>query len=339
MNEVLSQTEIDQLLTAIAPTDLVEEEESTATRHKRIKIYDFKRPDKFSKEQIRTVRIIHETFARMAITALSADLRSVVYMGVYSVDQLSYEEFIRSIPNPTTMALVHLEPLGGSALIEIDPSITFAIIDRSFGGHGVGKNYKRELTDIENTVIENTLIHLLASMRESWAQVINLRPQLQQLETNPQFAQVVPPTEMALLVTLETRVNETEGMVNICLPYITLEPIASRLSSRHWYSSSSRRKAPEHISSIRNEIKNVTVGMKAIIGNVNVRVQDVLKLKVGDYIQIPNAAADQPLQLCVGNRPKFLATPGRVGKKIALHIVKQTEEIDDDIVGELAGEE
>ncbi len=337
--EVLSQTEIDQLLTAISPTEFVEEDDAPTTPRRRIKIYDFKRPDKFSKEQVRTVRIIHETFARLAITTLSANLRSVVQMRVYSVDQLSYEEFIRSIPSPTTMAIVQLDPLKGSAIIEIDPNIAFAIIDRSFGGGGTGQNYNRELTDIENSVIEFVLVSLLANMREAWGQVVTLRPRFRQLETNPQFAQVVPPTEMALLVTIETRINETEGMINLCLPYITLEPIASRLSAQQWYSISRGNESAENISNIHNEIKNVNIGLKAVIGNTSITVRETLKLKVGDHICLPYAPANKPIELYVGDKPKFLGMPGRIGRKIGLHIVKQTGNIDDDLIRELAQNE
>ena len=167
MTEVLSQDEIDQLLTAISSGEVSTEEPITQVDQRKIKIYDFKRPDKFSKDQIRTVSIMHETFARQTTTALSSQLRSLAHVHVASVDQLTYEEFIRSIPNPTTIAVINMDPLKGSAILEIDPAITFAIIDRLFGGQGEGAKFTRELTDIEASVIEGIIVRILGNLRES----------------------------------------------------------------------------------------------------------------------------------------------------------------------------
>ena len=205
MTEVLSQDEIDQLLTAISSGDSDTDDFKPVSDTRKIKIYDFKRPDKFSKEQLRTVSNMHETFARLTTTSLSAQLRSLVHVHVASVDQLTYEEFIRSIPTPTTLAVVNMDPLKGNAILEIDPAITFCIIDRLFGGRGItGSNKNRDLTDIEQSVMEGIIVRILANMREAWTQVIDLRPRLGQIETNPQFAQIVPPSEMVVLITLET---------------------------------------------------------------------------------------------------------------------------------------
>ena len=222
MTEVLSQDEIDQLLNAIASGDTASEEYKPPADNRKIKMYDFKRPDKFSKEQIRTVQIMHETFARLTTTALSANLRSMVHVHVASVDQLTYEEFIRSLPSPTALAIINMDPLKGSAILEIDPAITFSIIERLFGGPGDGTKGQHELTDIEQSVMEGIIVRILGNVREAWAQVIDLRPRLGQIDTNPTFAQIVAPNEMVILVTLETKVGEVEGMMNFCIPYLTI---------------------------------------------------------------------------------------------------------------------
>ena len=173
MTETLSQDEIDQLLTAISSGDIDTEEVAPQQDPRKIKIYDFKRPDKFSKEQIRTVSIMHETFARLTTTSLSAQLRSLAQVHVASVDQLTYEEFIRSIPNPTTLAIINMDPLKGSAILEIDPAITFSIIDRLFGGQGEGAKVTRDLTDIEQSVMEGIIVRILGNMRDAWTQGLN----------------------------------------------------------------------------------------------------------------------------------------------------------------------
>ena len=336
MSEVLSQSQIDQLLSAISTTTPEKEEITTAGRqHHRIKIYDFKRPDKFSKEQIRTVSVMNETFARLMITNLGAYLRALIHVHVFSVDQLTYEEFIRSIPNPTTMAIIDMDPLKGSAVLEIDPAITFSIIDRLFGGEGKSKKYSRDLTDIEKAVTESIIVRLLGSIRESWSQVIDLRPRLTYVETNPQFAQVVPPSEMVLLVSLETRVNDTEGMINLCFPYITIEPIVSKLSAQHWYSIARHDLSNESVENIKEHINNVELEMSAVIGNANISMRDVANLKAGDYIRLPEINIQQDIELHFGGKPKFLCRPGRVGSKISLQIVKQIEKIDENEIKEL----
>ncbi len=234
MTEILSQEEIDSLLTAISTGEAVPDEVSH-TEQRKVKIYDFRRPDKFSKDQIRTLHMMHETFARLTSTALSAQLRALVGVHVASVDQLTYEEFIRSIPNPTTLAVVNMDPLKGSAVLEIDPSITFTIIDKLFGGRGEPAKISRELTEIELSVMEGIVVRILGNLRESWSNVIDLRPRLSTIETNPQFAQIVPPSEMVVLITLETKVGEVEGMTNLCLPYITIEPVISKFSAQYLF--------------------------------------------------------------------------------------------------------
>jgi flagellar motor switch protein FliM len=229
MTEVLSQDEIDQLIAAINADD----SELMTADGRKIKIYDFKRPYKFSREQMRTISFIHDIFARLTTNSLSAQLRSMVHVHVASVDQLSYEEFIRSIPTPTTLAIINMDPLKGYVVLEIDPDMTFAIIDRICGGCGDAAKSQHELTDIEISIMENIIVCILGNMRESWASIIELQPRLAQIDTNPQFAQIVPPTEMVVLVTLEAKVGDVEGIINICIPYLTIEPIIGKLSIWH----------------------------------------------------------------------------------------------------------
>jgi flagellar motor switch protein FliM len=326
MTEVLSQDEIDQLLTAISSGEVETAEIQQATDQKKIKIYDFKRPDKFSKDQIRTVSIMHETFARLTTTSLSAQLRSLVHVHVASVDQLTYEEFIRSIPNPTTLAVINMDPLKGSAILEIDPAVTFSIIDRLFGGHGEGTKFSRDLTDIEQAVMEGIIVRILGNMREAWSTVIDLRPRLGQIEVNPQFAQIVPPTEMVVLVTLETKVGEVEGMMNFCIPYLTIEPIISKLSAQYWYSSVRRGTTTENLNILRERLSTIDVTTVAEIGSINLKVRDVLALRIGDVIRLYSVRVGDPMVLRIGTRRKFLCRPGVVGNKLAVQVIQKLEE-------------
>lgn len=339
MNEVLSQDEIDQLLQAISSGDSEADDYKPVNDTRRIKIYDFRRPDKFSKEQIRTVSNMHETFARLTTTSLSAQLRTLVHVHVASVDQLTYEEFIRSIPTPTTLAVINMDPLKGNAVLEIAPEITFIIIDRLFGGSGdTGGKVNRDLTDIEQSVMEGIIVRILANMREAWTQVIDLRPRLQQIETNPQFAQIVPPNEMVILVTLEIKIGEEAGMMNICIPYITIEPIVSKLSSQFWFSSVRRSSTTQYLGTLKEKLADVEMELVADIGSINVPIRDVLALRIGDVVRLDNIRIGEPLTLSVGSKKKFYCQPGVVGKKMAVQIIGKIEEHENEDFEELTPE-
>lgn len=333
MTEILSQDEIDALLTAIS-TGEVDTTDYTATKEQRkVKIYDFRRPDKFSKDQIRTLQMMHETFARLTTTALSAQLRALVSVHVASVDQLTYEEFIRSIPNPTTLAVINMDPLKGSAVLEIDPSITFTIIDKLFGGMGESSaKISRELTDIELSVMEGIIVRILGNLREAWSNVIDLRPRLGNIETNPQFAQIVPPNDMVVLITLETKVGEVEGMTNLCIPYITIEPVISKLSAQYWYSSIRKGITDENMSIIQNRLETVELPIVAEIGEVSISVQEVLDLSVGDVIKLPDTKMSSDMTVRIGGRKKYKCRPGLIGSRIAIQVGEEIEEVPDELL-------
>ncbi len=332
MTDILSQDEIDQLLNAISSGEVQAEDYTQQKEQKKVKIYDFKRPDKFSKDQIRTVQMMHETFARLTTTALSAKLRALVEVHVTSVDQLTYEEFIRSIPNPTTLALINMDPLKGSSILEIDPTITFTIIDRLFGGAGEHYKVSRELTDIELSVIEAVVVNILSNLRESWSTVIDLRPRLGTIETNPQFAQIVPPNEMVMLITLETKIADSEGMINLCVPYITIEPIIQKLSAQYWFSSIRKGESEANKKVIQGRLENVFVGISVEIGFVNFTFADVMNLKKGDVVKLNETTTRDDFVLKVGGRPKFLCRPGRVGSHIAVQLGESIDEIPDEFL-------
>ena len=262
-----------------------------------------------------------------------------MHVHVASVDQLTYEEFIRSIPTPTTLAVVNMDPLKGNAILEIDPTITFCMIDRLFGGRGVtSSNKNRDLTDIEQSVMEGIIVRILANMREAWTQVIDLRPRLGQIETNPQFAQIVPPTEMVVLITLETKVGDEEGMMNFCIPYLTIEPIISKLSSQFWFSSVRRSSTTQYLGTLTEKLSTVDMDIVAEIGSINLPVREVLALRVGDIVRLTNTKVGDPLTLGVGSKKKFYCQPGVVGKKMAIQVTGKIEDVHADEFEELSVE-
>ncbi len=207
-----------------------------------VKLYDFLRPDKFSREQITTVQKIHETFARFAETKLSSMLREQWDFRVASVDQLNYGEFLESVATPSVFGIFSMAPLKGPALVEIDPAVAAALIERLFGGKGMGAApLGRELTDLEFCAMEKPMTWLLEALAASWATLCGLRPALSQIETNARFCQIVPPTDMILIVTFEVGIGGSEGggpaagLVNLVVPALTIEPLLPRLSARYWF--------------------------------------------------------------------------------------------------------
>jgi flagellar motor switch protein FliM len=332
MTEILSQDEIDALLTAISTGEVDTTDYTAAKEQKKVKIYDFRRPDKFSKDHIRTLQMMHETFARLTTTALSAQLRALVGVHVASVDQLTYEEFIRSIPNPTTLAVVNMDPLKGSAVLEIDPSITFTIIDKLFGGTGEATKISRELTDIELSVMEGIIVRILGNLREAWSNVIDLRPRLGNIETNPQFAQIVPPNDMVVLITLETKVGEVEGMTNLCIPYISIEPVISKLSAQYMYSSIRKGVTDENLSVIQSRLERVVLPIIAELGEMQIKVQDVLKLSVNDVIKLPDTKVGSDMVLKIGGRKKFKCRPGVVSNRMSIKIGEPIFDVPDELL-------
>lgn len=337
MNEILSKEELESLLSAV---DLAEGEilpsmaptpDLLASRRFSVKMYDFRRPDKFSKDQIRTIQMIHETYARLLSTSLSAQLRNFVGVRLSSVDQLSYDEFSKSVPTPSTLIILNMDPLKGSAVVEMEPSITFAIIDRLFGGPGHTLKDVRELTDIELSVMEGVVTRIMGSLREAWASVIDLRPRLSNIETNIQFAQIVPPNDMVVLVSMDLRIGEVGGATNFCIPYITIEPVVNKLSAQYWYSAA-RRGEELSTKAMQKQISEVPVEMVVSLGKITLRMDEILDLKIGDVLRL-KSKMDQPVGVYVSGRRKYLARPLVVGSKISVQIAKlekQQEEVEDD---------
>jgi flagellar motor switch protein FliM len=279
MTEILSGEEIDALLNAIASGKVEATDYTAAGDKKKIRIYDFRRPDKFSRDHIRTLQMVHETFGRLTTTMLSAQLRTPAEIHVVSVDQLTFEEFIRSIPNPTALGIINVPPLPGSVIIEIDPGISFTVIDRLAGGRNNTCIPNRELTDIELLLMEGIFTGMMSNLSYSWANIASVNPELANIETNPQFAQIVPPSDMVLLVTFEARIGEIEGMLNICIPYITFESVIHKLSAGYWTDSEKRKSGDELPVNVRDSVFKRYISYQGVLPNM--APDEVRKLKHG----------------------------------------------------------
>ncbi|MDR3254605.1 MAG: flagellar motor switch protein FliM [Synergistaceae bacterium] len=327
--EVMSQNEIDSLLQAI--TSGGDASGMDVEEEKPLKLYDFRRPDKFSKDQLRAIQMIHESFCRTLTTSLSTMVRSMVTVEVVAVDQLAYDEFINSLVQPTVIGILEMYPLSGNALLEINNQLTFAIIDRLLGGRGDPLRKPRDLTDIERTVMERVMMKILEHLEESWSTVVDIRFRFETMENNPFFVQVCPGSDMVLLVTMKTQIGEIQGIMNFCIPYFVIEPLIDKLSSQQWFSSTSRKGAEGALEVLTERLQDVSVPVALELGHSIVSLGDVIQMRTDDVIRLDGTARD-PLGLRVGNRVKFHCSPGVFNKNYAAQV---TEVLSDDMILEV----
>ena len=305
MNEILSQKEIDNLLSAVELGDFGGEADSgmgamdsfgsdfgfgdtggyscDIVKSASVKMYDFKRPDKFNNNQLRGIQRAGEQFGRFTTTSFTQFFRTFAHVHVASVDQLTFEEFSRSIPNPTTLAMINMDPLNGQAILEIDPTIAFSMLDRLFGGEGDSLKENRQLTDIELSIMEGVVIRMLGNLRAGFKDIIDLRPKLRLIENNIQFAQIAHPNDMVILITLETRIGDIEGMMNLCIPYLTLESIMDKLC----YTSFLGRKkniTEEMTDQLLENVEATSLEISAVIGRKKISIRDIQALDTGSEI-------------------------------------------------------
>ncbi len=328
MSEVLSQSEIDDLLQALSAGEVDVKEFKEDTREKRIKKYDFRRPDKFAKDQLRTLQIIHENFSRHLNTFLSGYLRTYIQVDVLSVEQLTYYEFGNSISNPAVLGIINYEPLNGQIILDISTDIAFTMIERVLGGTGSLIKEVRSFTEIELTLLKKIIIKINKLLAEPWENIISLNPSLEKIETNSQFAQIVSPNETIALITLSVKIGDIEGMINICIPHYVIEPIIPQLSTRLWFSNNNKEITSDEKEALKQGLERTKINIKAIVGHTIITVEEFLNLQPGDVLPL-NSKVDEDIKIIVGNSVKYLGKPGTKKQQVAVKITELVDEGDD----------
>ncbi|MBB6732859.1 flagellar motor switch protein FliM [Cohnella zeiphila] len=319
MVDVLSQNEIDALLAALSSGEMDAEELKKEEAQKKVRAYDFKRAVRFSKDHIRSLTRIHENFARFLTTYFSAQLRTFVQISVVQVEQLPYDEFIRSIPKMTILNIFEAEPLEGRMVLEVHPNVAFAMLDRLLGGAGSAPTKIGSLTEIETIIMEKIFSRALESLQEAWRTIVEVEPRLEALETNPQFMQIVSPNETIALISLSTKIGDTTGMINLCIPHVVIEPIMSKLSVHHWFVSQKKTRAPDEVLQLEQRVSKAKLPIVAELGSSRISVQEFLNLAVGDVIAL-NRSTDEGLEIKVGDKLKYIGSPGTVRDRMAVQI-------------------
>ncbi|MBS7338960.1 MAG: flagellar motor switch protein FliM [Lachnospiraceae bacterium] len=324
MGEVLSQSEIDNLLAALSSGEL-DVDQMQDPSDKQVKDYDFKRPAKFSKEHLRTLEIIYEHYGRLISTNLPVYLRKNVQVSVASSETVTFSEFTNALSNPVILGIVDFNPLNGNAIIELSSNLGFAMIDRMLGGQGVPLEKSRDFSDIEMTILQKLMVICMQLMREPWRNVAEINPMMERIETNAQFAQVIAPSDMVAIISLSVKIGEAEGFMNICLPYFTLEDVMDKLNTKYWYSTMQKNDNENYEEHLEVLIKKIDVPVKAILGRSQVSVNDFLNLQVGDIIRL-DSRVDSEMDVFVGNIQKFKALPGSSKDNYAVRITSVIRE-------------
>lgn len=339
MSDVLDQSDIDALLASATSSDLTEPAEPQVQVFRRaglgpvagpleIKGYDFKRPERVSKDQMRALQTLHDAFARNFGASLSGYLRSIVEIKVATCEQMTYSEFIGCLPNPTSFNLVKADGLEGQMCLEISPLIIYPIIDRLLGGTSSDLFIpQRAMTLIEMRLISNVIKRGLQALSEAWSGVRKLEFSVAATESNPQLVQIVPPNEVAVVISFELKTANRAGTMNLCIPFNVIEPVISELSSQSWFSTTKNLRSKETQAKLENSLGGAPMTVTGLLGETTISVKDLMTMSVGDVIAMEKNATS-PIVVCVGGEKKYLGNIGQHRGQRALKILRMIEPTD-----------
>lgn len=323
MTEILSQNEIDELLNALNSGEFNVTEIQSDIEEKKVKLYDFRRPNKFAKDQLRTMQVIYENYSRLMASYLSGILRSFCQVEVISVEPQTYYEFINSLPDPVVLGILNFRTLSGSTIMEVSPDIAFSIIDKLLGGSGRLIHNKRDFTDIEISLVQKIINQMVSLMDEPWANIIHTEFKLDRIETNPQFAQIISPNETIAIITMNISIGEVEGIINICIPHMVIEPILGQLSTKYWFSSGVEKDGDKDQSILLvKRIEDTYVDLRAVLGIAEITVREFIGLQTGDVITLQNQVKEE-ISLVVGEQEKFSGIMGTKSNRYAVQVTKR----------------
>ncbi len=337
MTDILNQDEVDALLDLVnqtggfpplPPTPQLNESSETLGYNilppSSIHIYDFKRPERVSKEQVMALEALHEAFARNVSASLSGYLRTMVEVRLISVEQFTYSEFTLSLPSPTSINLLSCDPLEGNMILEMNPSIIFPVIDRLLGG-GTSEAYllDRSFTNIELGLVHSILTRVLDQLTQTWENFKPIKFEIIETESNPFLMQIVAPNEPIVLLSFEVIMGEYSGMINLCIPFKVIEPIIPEFSKSNWFAAQATPSSLARTHILRN-ISNADVELQAILAEIPIRLEDLLTLKSGDILDTGKPAQGD-LKLSIGTKEKFLGRPGLSRGRLAFQIKKRIQ--------------
>ncbi len=315
MAKILSQEEIDALLSTVsAGDDVGHPEEATDDKLRSVVLYDFKHPNRVSKDQLRTLENMHENFAGHIGSVLSNIQRAMLDVDLVSVDQITYSEFIMSLVSPSCTYTFTAEPLEGACIIDFNPTLTYTFVERMFGGSGKVLDTGREMTGIEKALMNRIVQVVFKELDDAWKGVVPISIKQLSLETNPQFVQIVPPGETVIVISFQLKLLQSTGLMTICYPYVALESIMDKLSVQNWIDATKKR-TKEHDAFInKKNLVHLKTPITAVLAGTEVKIRDFLSLKIGDVVTTEHKI-NQDIDIYIKDKKKFRARPGMVGKK------------------------
>ncbi len=343
MSKILSQWEIDALLNSVAAEEAPAAPQmgmggQISLNDRNVKLYDFRRPDKFSKDHIRAIQNVHETFARVTTSALTSYLRTGTSVHLTSIEQIVYDEYIQQLANPTVVNLVEMQPLAGRVVVEMNMNIALAMLDRMMGGSGQVGNRKTELTDIELALVRSLSNTIIGALRDGWSMVADLQPVLVDTVMSAEFVQAALPGDIAVLLLLEVQALGVSGTMSVCVPHPVIEPIMDKLSTQLWFSSSRKEGGDNDRLKLEDALRAVTLPMSVELGSTSITVGELMELREGDVIRLDrNANAD--LTILVGDHARFHGRPGVIAGNRAVQVtgtIDEAPELDLDLAAEVA---
>lgn len=328
-DDVLSRNDVESLLRSLetgapepaaAPPPTPKAEAKKPASKVRILTYDFKRPERVGKEQMRALQSLHDGFSRNFGASLSAVLRSIVEVRLISVDQLTYSEFVYSLEIPTCFNLLKPLPLEGNWVLDISPSLLYPIIDRMLGGSVTSdSNLKRPLSEIELRLASRISNVFLRELQNAWRNVVDIKFEVERVESNPQLVQIVPPNEVVVMVSFELSIGAIRGMANLCIPFNTIERVGSKLTSNSWVGYASSRANEDSVHQLANRLDGSLADVIVTLARTTITTSELFELEIGDIISTPKDVS-HPLEVEVSNRVKFLASPGSFKGRKAIQI-------------------
>jgi flagellar motor switch protein FliM len=311
VNQVLSQDEVDALLSAVDRGELgAAAQAKPAVQDRQVYRYNFRRPNRISKDQLRILQSMHESMARLYTSSLTTMVRGLCEVELRTVEQISYGEFIMSISSPTCIAIFNMEPLKGVGALEISANVLFVLIDRLLGGSGLIPVKPREFTEVEQVLIERLYMRAMLDLRQGWQNAGNFGFRIAQLETSAHFLQLTSPNEVVIVVTFRVAVGETEGRMAIAFPHLLLEPIMSKLNTRRWFGNLQRATTADEQRGLQDTLVKIRLRVCGVLAQTTLTVQELLKLQAGDVLAL-GTPPDQPAAVVeVEGVPRFTARPG-----------------------------
>jgi flagellar motor switch protein FliM len=325
MSKILTQEEIDALLKSVSSAQTFEP--SSESQSKPVHLYDFKHPDRISKDQLRALRTIHDSFSRSFGTYLSSMLRTLVDINLLSIDQATYSEYMLSLSVPSCIYIVASKNLKGSAIMEISPQFALTVVDRLLGGSGNRIGNIRELTIIEQNILRKMVESALSILTDAWRHVYRMNLYIESFESNPQFVQIAPASETAAVVSFEIIIRDMTFPMNLCFPYFVLDPLIQNLSTS-WSNMATRKLSPREKESVLTRVRLTKLPVRVQLGSAKILTSELARLRPGDVVRLTERK-EEFAKIWVDQKVKYWGEPGISRLKKAVRIVRRVTDIEE----------